>query len=277
MGCESPGNRRREERPGSLYDRRIERETSTATVRWIGHSTVLISLDGVRLLTDPLLRVLVAHLRRRVPVHRDALRGIDAVLVSHAHHDHLDLGSLQRLGRSVPIVVPRGLAPLLRRQGFRHLQELEIGEGTEIGRLRVEATYAEHDGGRPPYPARAPAVGYAIHGSRRLYFAGDTDLFPGMDGLVPDLDLALVPIWGWGPTLGRGAHLDPQSAAEAVALLRPRVAVPIHWGTYAPLHLGIRSVPAYLAEPQAAFSAAAARAAPGVEVRVLSPGEATGL
>jgi len=255
----------------------MEADAPAASVRWIGHSTVLISLDGVRLLTDPLLRVLVAHLRRRVPVHRDAFRGIDAVLVSHAHHDHLDLGSLQRLGRSVPIVVPRGLAPLLRRQGFQHLQELEIGEGIEIGRLRVEATYAEHDGARPPYPARAPAVGYAVLGSRRIYFAGDTDLFPAMDGLVPDLDLALVPIWGWGPTLGRGAHLDPESAAEAVALLRPKLAVPIHWGTYAPLHLGIRSVPAYLAEPQAAFSAAAARAAPGVEIRVLSPGEATGL
>lgn len=261
----------------ALYDRRMDHEASPATVRWIGHSTVLISLDGVRLLTDPLLRLLVAHLRRRVPVHRDALRGIDAVLLSHAHHDHLDVGSLQRLGRSVPIVVPRGLGPVLRRQGFHHVQELEIGEGLEIGGLRVEATYAEHDGGRPPYPARAPAVGYALHGSRRIYFAGDTDLFPEMDRLVPDLDLALVPIWGWGPTLGRGAHLDPESAAEALALLRPKLAVPIHWGTYAPLHLGIRSIPAYLGEPQAAFSAAATRRAPDVEVCVLSPGEATGL
>ena len=81
--------------------------------------------------------------------------------------------------------------------------------------LRVEATFAAHDGSRPPYPARAPAVGYAVLGSRRIYFAGDTDLFPEMDGLVPDLDLALIPIWGWGPSLGRGAHLDPDGAAEA--------------------------------------------------------------
>ena len=100
--------------------------------------------------------------------------------------------------------------------------------------MRVEATYAAHDGARPPYPARAPAIGYAILGSRRVYFAGDTDLFPEMEGLVPDLDLALVPIWGWGPTLGRGAHLDPEGAAEAIALLRPKVAVPIHWGTMPP-------------------------------------------
>ena len=89
--------------------------TGRASIRWIGHSTVLIALDGVRLLTDPLLRVLVAHLRRRVPIHPDATRGIDAVLISHAHHDHLDPGSLQRLGRKTPLVVPRGLGPLLRR------------------------------------------------------------------------------------------------------------------------------------------------------------------
>jgi L-ascorbate metabolism protein UlaG (beta-lactamase superfamily) len=261
------------------YDRPVEHGAAPATagVRWIGHSTVLVWLDGVRLLTDPLLRGLVAHLRRRVPVHRDALRGVDAVLVSHAHHDHLDVGSLQRVGRKTPLVVPKGLGALLRRQGFRDVNELAVGDSLEIGRVRVEATYAAHDGSRPPYPARAPAVGYAMVGSRRVYFAGDTDLFPEMDGLVPDLDLALVPIWGWGPSLGRGEHLDPEGAAEAVALLRPKVAVPIHWGTYAPVHLGLRTKPAYLTEPQAAFVAAAKRTAPDVAVRVLAPGEATEL
>ncbi len=265
--------------PDGTYYRSMEpdAEPAAASVRWIGHSTVLISLDGVRLLTDPLLRTLVMHLRRRVPVHRDALRPVDAVLVSHAHHDHLDIGSLQRVGRTTPIVVPRGLGPLLRRQGFRDVHELAIGEGLDIGDVRVQATFAAHDGSRAPYPARAPAVGYAVLGSRRIYFAGDTDLFPEMKGLVSDIDLALVPIWGWGPSLGRGGHLDPERAAEAVALLAPKVAVPIHWGTYAPVHMGLRTTPAYLAEPQAAFAAAAARKAPGVDVRILAPGEATEL
>ena len=246
---------------------------TAASVRWIGHSTVLISIDGVRLLTDPLLRMLVAHLRRRVPVHPDARRPVDAVLLSHAHHDHLDFASLNRVGRATPVVVPRGLGPLLRRRGFTDVHEMDVGETHEIGALRIEATFAAHDGARPPYPARAPALGYVVHGTRRVYFAGDTDLFDEMAGLVPGLDVALLPIWGWGPSLGRGAHLDPESAAEALALLRPRIAVPIHWGTYAPLHRGVRTAPAFLADPRTAFVRAAAERAPEVEVRVLAPGE----
>ena len=259
----------------SAYDRRVARDAgeTAASVRWIGHSTVLISIDGVRLLTDPLLRLLVAHLRRRVPVHPEARRPVDAVLISHAHHDHLDLGSLRRFGRATPVVAPRGVGALLRRHGFVDVHEMDVGDTHRIGDVEIAATFAAHDGARPPFPARAPALAYAVLGSRRIWFAGDTDLFDDMAGLVPDLDLALLPIWGWGPTLGRGAHLDPTTAAEALALLRPRMTVPIHWGTYAPLHRGVRTAPAFLADPREAFIRAAAERAPDVEVRVLAPGE----
>ena len=85
-----------------------------------------------------------------------------------------------------------------------------------------------------------------------------------------------MPVWGWGPRLGRGPP-RPRGGGRGDRAPRPATAVPIHWGTYAPLYLGLRAVPAYLAEPQAAFSAAAARLAPDVDVRVLSPGEALDL
>jgi L-ascorbate metabolism protein UlaG (beta-lactamase superfamily) len=215
----------------------------------------------------------VAHLRRRVPVHPDALMPVDAVLLSHAHHDHLDLRSLDRVGRSTTILVPRGLAPLLVKRGFTDVRELDVGETQAIGDVQIATTFAAHDGARPPYPARAPALGYVVRGSRRVYFAGDTDLFPEMAGLVPGLDLALIPIWGWGPSLGRGDHLDPRRAAEALALLHPRIAVPIHWGTYAPLHHGLASPPPFLRNPRTAFLRAAAEEAPDVDVRVPAPGE----
>jgi L-ascorbate metabolism protein UlaG (beta-lactamase superfamily) len=256
-----------------------DRHTAAArsSVRWLGHSTVLVTLDGTRLLTDPLLRRRVAHLRRRVPLPAERLTDVDAVLLSHGHHDHLDLPSLRRLGPGVPILVPRGLGGLLRRQGFAAVHEVEPGDTLELGNVRIEAMFAAHDGARPPLPARAPALGYALHGSRRVYFAGDTDLFPEMDGLVSELDVALIPIWGWGSSLGRGEHLDPEGAAEAIAMLRPRVAVPIHWGTYAPIYLGVRVPPAFLVAPLGAFVAAAARLAPDVVVHALSPGQALAL
>jgi L-ascorbate metabolism protein UlaG (beta-lactamase superfamily) len=154
---------------------------------------------------------------------------------------------------------------------------LRAGDSTTVGDASVSAVPADHDCRRTLSRASAEPLGYVVRGEASVYFAGDTDLFPEMEGLVPDLDLALIPIWGWGPSLGRGAHLDPEGAARAIALVQPATAVPIHWGTYAPLYLGLRAVPAYLAEPQAAFSEAAARLAPGVAVRVLSPGEAIAL
>jgi L-ascorbate metabolism protein UlaG (beta-lactamase superfamily) len=246
--------------------------TTESSVRWIGHATVLITLDGTRLLTDPLLRRRTAHLRRRAPLVPVTAEGLGAVLLSHAHYDHLDMPSLRLLGRSVPIVAPSGLGSLLRRRGFDSVHEVEPGEVHEVGTLRIEATFAAHDGARPPLPARAPALGFAVHGSRRLYFAGDTDLFPEMAGLVPDLDLALVPIWGWGPGLGSG-HLDPARAAEAVARIKPTLVVPIHWGTYFPIHLGLTGTPGFVDAPPVEFAAALKEQSPETRVEVLRPGE----
>jgi L-ascorbate metabolism protein UlaG (beta-lactamase superfamily) len=242
-----------------------------ARITWLGHSTVLVELDGTRVLTDPALRNRVAHLRRTKPADAGMLYALDGVLVSHLHYDHLDYPSLERLGRSVPVVVPRGAGGLLRRRRFERVVEVETGEEVRIGDLVVRATHADHEGGRGFLGTEVAALGYLIRGSHRIYFAGDTDLFEGMATLSAGLDVALVPIWGWGPSLGPG-HLDPHRAAEALRLLRPRLAVPIHWGTYAPLGFG-RLQTALLADPVAEFRRHAAELAPEVEVRVLNLGE----
>ncbi len=239
-------------------------------VRWLGHSTVLVELDGVRLLTDPLLRSWVLHLRRAAPLQVGGLEGLDAVLVSHVHYDHLDLPSLGRLDRSVPVVLPKGAGRLVRNRGFQAVKELEAGETTRVGSLVVRAVTAEHGSSRV-LGTRSKALGYVIEGSRRVYFPGDTDLHPGMAELAPGLDVALMPIWGWGPSLGRG-HLDPRGAAEALALLRPRVAVPIHWGTYYPVQSTRLKPPAFLTEPVEAFRRAAKELAPEVDIEVLPVG-----
>ena len=243
-----------------------------ASVLYVGHATTLIEIDGVRLLTDPLLRRHVGHLKRLVPF-GDALPPPDAVLLSHLHADHLDVPSLRRLGQSVPLLVPRGAGWLLRRQGFRNIVQLSTGESTSVGGLAIEAVPALHDGRRYPVGRRVAANGYTVTGSRKLYFAGDTDVFEAM-GELAGADVALLPVSGWGATVGPG-HLDPARAAEALRLLRPGLAIPIHWGTYAPWHWRLSGHRPPHEEPAAEFAAAAALVAPDVDVRILRPGERT--
>jgi L-ascorbate metabolism protein UlaG (beta-lactamase superfamily) len=236
-------------------------------VSYLGHATTLVELDGVRLLTDPVLRRRVAHLLRAGAVPEPGAP--DAVLISHGHLDHLDLPSLRRLPRDAELVVPRGLARQVRSLGFREVHEVEAGDEVEVGQVVVRATPAEH-GGRPAPGRAVEAVGYVVLGSARVFFAGDTDLFDEMGSLVSHLDLALLPVWGWGPAIGPG-HLDPERAAEAVARLRPRIAVPIHWGTLRPFYRGPRA--RFLREPADAFVAAVRERAPETTVSVLAPGE----
>ncbi len=275
-------------------------DTSADRIVFLGHATVLIEVDGVRLLTDPLLRGRVAHLRRQVPlVDPDVFADTDAVLISHLHYDHLDLASLRLLGLDAALLLPVGAGELLRRNGFTHVSELSMGETASVGAITVTAVEARHDGRRRPGPGglRAETLGYVVNGRRTVYFAGDTELFEGMSGLMsgldrddmsdlssrldcdrppalsPRLDVALLPVAGWGPKLGPG-HMDPLDAARAVRLLAPRVAIPIHWGTL--LSIGIaRRHRERLGDPPRLFARHVARLAPDVEVRILEPGQET--
>jgi L-ascorbate metabolism protein UlaG (beta-lactamase superfamily) len=250
---------------------------SADRIVFLGHATTLIELDGVALLTDPLLRGRVLHLRRQVPpVDRGLVANPSAVLVSHLHQDHLDLPSLRRLGRDTPLVVPAGAGGWLRRQKFTQVTELGVAEDTEVGALAVTAVEARHDGHRHPGGPQAPAIGYLVRGSKSVYFAGDTELFDEMSTFADPsarLDVALLPVGGWGPTLGPG-HLDPLDAARALRLLSPRVAIPIHWGTLLPMGISGR-YRARLGDPPRQFAEHAASLAPAVEVRILEPGQQT--
>ncbi len=236
---------------------------------YVGHATVLIELAGIRVLTDPLLRAGILHVRRRVPPPvASALEPLDAILISHAHHDHLDPGSLRRLAGACPVIVPRGCAAAVRDAGAPDVRELAVGERVAIGGVAIEALHAEHDGRRYPWGPQLPALGYLLDGPTRVYFAGDTDLFAGMSALTGRVDVAALPIWGWGPRVPAG-HLDPERAAEAVTRIRPRVAVPIHWGT-------LRAFGAQRGlhphAPAQAFAELVAEAAPATSVRILAPG-----
>lgn len=238
-------------------------------VTWLGHATILIELDGARLLTDPVMRKRVAHLRRQVP-DPEPPGALDAILLSHRHHDHLDLPSLRELDPSAPVVVPPGAARSLRGTG-RTVIELAPGERCTAGGTTVLAVPAVHDGRRVPVGAATDAVGYVVGDRRRVYFAGDTEPFAAMRELAP-VHVALLPVWGWGPSLGPG-HMDPEEAAEACALLQPVVAIPIHWGTYLRMGMARRHREAMHESPRR-FAACVAALAPATHVAVLEPGGA---
>jgi L-ascorbate metabolism protein UlaG (beta-lactamase superfamily) len=243
------------------------------TITWLGHATVLLDLDGVRVLTDPVLGDRIGPLVRIAPrPPLDGLDHLDVVVLSHLHADHADVRSLRRVAGSALVIAPAGAGDWLRGKGLAHVAELRAGAEARIGGLRVRATPALHDARRWRFGPAADPVGYLLGGSTSAYFAGDTDLFDGIDELRGAVDVALLPVSGWGRTLPPG-HLDPERAAQAVALIAPRVAIPIHWGTFA-LPRRVRG-PGKPDAPAQEFAAGCARAAPGVEVRVLAPGERT--
>ncbi|WP_432537197.1 MBL fold metallo-hydrolase [Kineococcus arenarius] len=238
-----------------------------ARLRWLGHSTAVLDAVGVRVVTDPVLRPGLAHLRRRPPL-PDPEHSADPalVLVSHLHHDHLDLPSLRRL-RPRWVVAPPGAAAWLQhrlRGTGSAVVEAAAGRRLDLpgpsGTIAVTALPAHHDGGRTlgrvtGAPVDSLAVGHLVRLPRvfpdreradggpdlLLWALGDTGPFDGLAAAVLAAagrrpDVALVPVGGWWRTLGPH-HLDPEEAAAEVNAVGPAVAVPVHWGTLAPLGL----------------------------------------
>ena len=241
-------------------------------VRFVGHATVLLDVAGTRILTDPFLRSRLGPLERHGPMpDPDELGEIDVVLVSHGHPDHFDTRSLEALHGRPIVIVPRGLGASLSRRFSDDVVELSPGARCSVGETAIEAVPARH--WITPGSARAHPQGYLVDATTRVWFAGDTGPFGGLSALAGLVDLALVPVWTWGPHLGPG-HLGPRSAAELIGTIRAAYAVPIHWGTLYPRRLH-RVWRAPLAEPGDRFAAHAARLAPDTDVRVLRPGEAT--
>lgn len=243
---------------------------------WLGHATVLLEAGDERIITDPVLTRRLAHLERRVPEPAaDLVDAIDTVLLSHVHLDHLHGPSLRRLG-GAHVMAPAGARRLVPRAASA-VSEVRAGDRSSSGSgprsVTVDVVPADHSSRRGPHSRiDASPVGYVIRAQgTSVYFAGDTGLFPGMAEIGP-VDVALLPIWGWGHTLGE-RHLDPETAADAAELLGAKRVIPIHWGTYSPIRLR-RGAPAWLASPRQAFEVAMARRGLSDALVDVAPGDA---
>lgn len=247
-------------------------------ITWLGHSSVVLDVDGTRILTDPLLGRHNGILRRRGPVpRRDQWQGADVVLVSHLHHDHAELASLRIV--DAPVLTAPANADFLRKKGLRATGLADGWYDVPGTPVQVRLTRADH--GHRPMPHRPNAAnGHLVRvAGRRIWFAGDTALYDEMT-VIPQLaggpiDLAVVPVGGWGPRLS-GGHLGPETAAEACRLVGAGAALPYHWGTFHFPGAG-RTPRGWMDAPGEAFPGDVAERAPGCRAIVLTPGQTVDL
>lgn len=250
----------------------------TIDVTWLGHSTVVLDVDGVRLLSDPLLRRHVGLLRRRgAPPRPELWEHPDTVLLSHLHHDHADRRSLALFADHTPIVAPPDTVDWLRRLNLA-ARAPAPGEWTSVtGSPTVSICLCRAVHHSRPMPHRPNgATGHLVRSSAGVaWFAGDTSVYPEM-ALIPEqaggpIELAFVPISGWAPRLS-GGHMGPSEAADACAMVGARCVVPVHWGT---LHTpGGRNTPrGWMDRPAPLFVDAMAVRAPNCRVLIPRIGE----
>lgn len=254
-----------------MRDQRTREKAERCRVTFLGHSSALITMEGMNILSDPnFSRHIFFFIRRRsrIPPTVRNLPRLDLILISHGHYDHLDLPTLRNLPRGTPVAAPPGLETLLRWAGMKHVLTLAEWQSHRLGDVTVTAVPARHFRGRPPLFPTAGYQGYVIEGRASVYFAGDSALFEGMNAIGErwDIDVALLPIGAYPPPAFRRHHMSPEDAIEAGRRLRAKVIVPIHWGAF---KLSLEPFD----EPVPRLEQAAREAGLSSSVRILLPGQ----
>ncbi len=214
-------------------------------ITWIGHASFLIQTRGINILIDPnwakWLKVIKRVKRPGIRLHD--LPTIDLVLVTHAHFDHLDRGTLREVAEEQPIVVPFNVGNLVHDLGFKEVHELEYWQSYRYGPLKITMTPCHHWGARVLHDSHRGFGGYHIAaGDRSIFHCGDTAYFDGFKEIGERLpiELALMPIGAYDPPSGREVHMNPEEAVKAFLEMKGQKLIPMHYGTfrlsYEPLH-----------------------------------------
>jgi L-ascorbate metabolism protein UlaG (beta-lactamase superfamily) len=209
-------------------------------VTYVGHATFLIEYEGMAVLTDPMFsqRITYSTIRRRKPPKPKfvELPDIDAILISHWHFDHLDVRTLKKFDRKIPILINETLRKTPKRMGFEDVRALNWWEDTMVSGLKISAVPAYHFSGRPPFFTQTNYQGYVIEKESEptVYFSGDTGLGNDFSGIGKkfDIGVAILPIGAYRPKSFRKHHLSPEDALEAKAKMDAKVLIPCHFGVF---------------------------------------------
>jgi N-acyl-phosphatidylethanolamine-hydrolysing phospholipase D len=240
---------------------RINRPDPTQIqVTWIGHSTFLVQMAGINILTDPIWSERAsptpwAGPKRYVPpgLNWQDLPGIDAVIISHNHYDHLDLATVKRLGKGTGFFVPLGLARWFRGAGLSKVVELDWGEAAGLGPIRLHCVPAQHFSSRGLFDRDVSLwASWVLEGPPgRLFFACDTGYSPDFKEIgahFGPVRLSLLPIGGYQPRwFMRPMHVDPPEAVKIHRDLRSQQSIGMHWGTFKLTDEPLGEPPLYLA------------------------------
>ena len=225
----------------------LREKTHDATVTWIGHSTLLVQLDGVTFLTDPTWAERSGPFNGLVGVRRFTppplplvkLPPIDFVLISHDHYDHLDEPTVRALARLYhpKFIVPLGIKAWLADRGITNAIELNWGQSIKFKGLTIVCTPAQHASGRTlADEGERLWASWAVLGSQRFYFGGDTGYslhFKQIGEVLGPFDLAALPIGSYTPRkIAAPVHMSPEDALQAWSDLRAKRFIGIHWGTF---------------------------------------------
>lgn len=209
------------------------------SITFIGHSTALIHISDVNILTDPNFNDWVSIMpRSRMPGMKiEDLPPIDAILISHPHYDHLDKWTLKQFAKHIPILISKGNGEYIKDLGYSNVHELDVWEEVTIKDVKITTTPAAHSGSRIAWGVSdfPKALGFVLQGDKTIYFAGDTGLFDGLKeiGKRFQIDLAMLPVGAFRPRwFMKDHHMGPMDIPRAIKILDAKEMIPIHWGSF---------------------------------------------
>ena len=252
----------------------LRENNTTPTITWIGHATLLVQMDGVNFLTDPIWSNTPSPIPFIGPsrwvepgVELADLPAIDFVVISHNHYDHLDLPTLRELAQlntETEFFVPMGNADLLQKNGISRVREMNWGDSINVKGTMVHCLPTQHWSKRSLNDTRKSLwSSWAITGpQKRFYFAGDTGYFDGFKDIgdkFGPFDLAAVPVGAYEPrAMMKATHMNPEEAVQSALDVRATTAVAMHYGTF-----DLSDEP--LSEPPLRFKAAAEKTSLGTK------------